>query len=62
MRQVHGAGQIMFQGRTLSISEARRGEPVALRPTTRDGVYDVDYCRHRLRTIDLTHPAHDAVD
>jgi transposase InsO family protein len=62
VRQVHGAGQIAFQGRELYISEALRGEPVALRPTATDGVYDVYFCRHRLRTIDLTQPADDALD
>jgi transposase InsO family protein len=62
VRRVHSAGQVVLHNHTLYISEALRGEPVALRPTTTDGVYDVSYCRHRLRTIDLTHPAGDAVD
>jgi hypothetical protein len=62
VRQVHGAGQIMVRGRTVYISEALRGEPVALRPTATDGVYDVYYCRHRLRTLDLTQPPPTADD
>jgi transposase InsO family protein len=62
VRHVHGAGQIGFGGRVLYISEALCGEPVALRPTTTDGVYDLYYCRQYLRSIDLTHPADDAVD
>ena len=62
VRQVHGAGQIMVSGRTLYISEALRGEPVALRPTASDSVYNVYDCRHRLRAIDLTQPSGLAVD
>jgi transposase InsO family protein len=62
VRRVYGAGQVMLHGHTLYISEALRGEPVALRPTARDGVYDVFYCRHRLRTIDLTQPTAAGVD
>jgi transposase InsO family protein len=56
VRQVHGAGQVMVHGRTVYISEALRGEPVALRPTASDGGFEVYYCRHRLRTLDLTQP------
>jgi transposase InsO family protein len=62
VRQVHSAGQIGFAGQVLYISEALRGEPVALRPTTTDGVYAVYYCRHYLRTVDLTHPMASAID
>jgi hypothetical protein len=62
VRRVHSAGQVMLHGHTLYISEALRGETVALRPTSSDGVYAVSYCRHHLRTIDLSQPAHAAID
>jgi transposase InsO family protein len=57
VRRVFGAGQIQLHGRQLFVGESLYGEPVALRPTTVDGCYDVFYCRHYLRTIDLTAPA-----
>lgn len=61
VRQVFGGGQIAIAGRQVFISEILYGEPVALRPTAVDGRYDVYYCRHQLRTIDLnTSP--DAID
>lgn len=53
VRMVYGAGQISLERRQVFISEILYGEPVAVRPTMVDGRFDVYYCRHHLRTIDL---------
>ena len=56
VRKVDGDGFISFKNRPWRISKALRGEPVALRPTGEDGVFDVRYCAHRIATIDLRKP------
>ena len=63
VRTVHGGGQIAFRGRDWFVTQALRGEPVAVRPTATDGVFSVVYCHHHLATLDLhTHdPAHPSV-
>jgi transposase InsO family protein len=61
VRQVFGGGQIQIAGRQVFISEILYGEPVALRPTVVDGRFEVYYCRHHLRTIDLN-ASNDAID
>ena len=53
VRKVDGDGFISFKNRPRRISKALRGEPVALRPTTEDGVFAVHYCAHRIGDIDL---------
>lgn len=57
VRQVSAGGQISFRGRRLRVGKAFVGHPVALRPTTTDGVWRVYFCRQVIRTIDL-HGAH----
>jgi hypothetical protein len=47
------AGQISWQGRRWAISDALAGQPVGLRPTLRDGVVEVRFCHHLVRTLDL---------
>lgn len=54
VRKVDSDGFISFKNRPWRISKALRGEPIALRPTTEDGVYAVHYCAHRIKTVDLT--------
>lgn len=53
VRKVHGGGQIRFQGRDYYVSGALLGEPVAVRPTSVDGVLDVVYCDVTVRQVDL---------
>jgi transposase InsO family protein len=49
---VHWGGWITFQGRTLKVSNALRGLPIAVRPTLDDGVYDLYFMHHRIATFD----------
>lgn len=50
---VHHSGTISFQHRVLFVSEALRGLPVGVRPTSVDGVFVVRFCDQEMRTIDL---------
>jgi len=53
VRMVDMAGRISFQGHAFKISKAFRYQPVAIRPTTTDGCFDVFYCRFKVSEIDL---------
>ena len=55
VRRVDSDGYISFRGRTLLVSHAFRGHPVGLRPTMRDGCFDVFFCQFRVGAIDLRH-------
>ncbi len=50
---VYSSGTISFQHRVLFVSEALRGLPVGVRPTTVDGVFVVRFCNQEVRTFDL---------
>lgn len=53
VRKVQIDGKISFRHREFRVGKAFRGYPVALRPTTTDGVYDVYFATHRITEIDL---------
>ena len=53
VRKVQIDGKISFHHREFRVGKAFRGYPVALRPTTADGVYDVYFATHRITEIDL---------
>jgi transposase InsO family protein len=53
VRKVQTDGKIFFRNREFRVGKAFRGQQVALRPTVTDGVYDVYFATHRVRTIDL---------
>ncbi len=53
VRKVQSDGKISFRNREFRIGKAFRGYPVALRPTTQDGVYEVYFATHRISQIDL---------
>lgn len=51
---VSWGGLVAFQGRSLKVSNALRGLPIAARPCADgDGLYDLYFAHHRLTTIDL---------
>ena len=56
VRKVQTDGKISFRHREFRIGKAFRGYPVALRPTTADGVYDVYFATHRISQVDLNQP------
>lgn len=57
VRRVQQGGWINFRGRTWRVPKAFVGQAVALRPTERDGRFDIVFLAHRLGQIDLTQPA-----
>jgi len=62
VRIVHGAGQISYRNQEWSVSQALLRQPVALRPTTDDGVLDIIDCHITIRQIDLRQPPSETVD
>lgn len=56
VRKVQTDGSISFRNREWRVSKAFRGQPVALRPTLTDGVYEIYFATHRILTIDLRQP------
>jgi transposase InsO family protein len=53
VRKVQDKGRIWFKNRAWAVGKAFVGQPVALRPTTIDGRYDVVYCQHKIAELDL---------
>ena len=56
MRRVQRDGRISFMSRNPFVSNAFAGHPIGLRPTERDGIFDIFFCAFRVGTIDLTRP------
>lgn len=53
VRMVQDKGKFSFKGRDFRVSAALRGQPIALRPTSCDGIYSVRFCHHALTEISL---------
>jgi hypothetical protein len=53
IRKVSLGGWICFEGRYLRIGKAFEGYPIAMRPTTVDGLYDVVFCQETIAEINL---------
>ena len=54
IRRVQSHGYISFKRRWISVSKGLHGCPVALLPDpTRDGLFELFYCQHRIKSIDL---------
>ena len=53
VRRVCAGGTISFRGRPHKVGKAFVAEPVAVRPTTTDGLFDVFYCHEPVAEIDL---------
>jgi transposase InsO family protein len=56
VRKVNSEGTISFKALRWRIGKAFRGQPVALRHTNQDGVFNVHYCVQRIGIIDLRKP------
>ena len=53
VRKVQLGGEIWFKGRCYKIGTAFTRHPVALRPSSIDGVFDVFFCHQNIAQIDL---------
>jgi transposase InsO family protein len=56
VRKVQDKGKIWFHNRAWRVGGAFTGQPVALRPTTVEGKYEVVYCQHKIAELDLAEP------
>lgn len=56
VKKVWTTGRIQMEGRQFRIGAAFSGLPVALRPTADDGRWEVFFCDHKIREIDLREP------
>jgi len=56
VRKVQAEGLISYQNRTFRLSKAFRALPVALRPTSEDGILDVFFCHQKVARVDLHQP------
>jgi len=55
VRKVRHFGHIKYRGREYHVGGAFAGLPVALRPTTTDGLFAVFFCQHQIGKLDLRH-------
>jgi len=53
VRKINSDGKLSVQGKVFVVSRALESQYVALRPTAVDGVIDVYYCHHKVKTLDL---------
>ena len=53
IRKVDIVGKIYFHGRTFRISSAFRHQPVAVRPTDQDGIFNIFFCTQKVAQISL---------
>jgi transposase InsO family protein len=53
VRKVQQGGMLNYRGRAFRISKAFYGQPVALRPTQIDGIFEVFFCNQKITHVDL---------
>jgi transposase InsO family protein len=53
VRKVQQKGEISFKGKTLKVGKAFAGYPVGLKSSSTDGLFDVLFCHHTVRQINL---------
>ena len=56
VRKVQQKGEVHFRGHVFEVSRAFRGYPVGIAPTTEEGRYEVRFCHHTIKTIDVRKP------
>ena len=54
VRRVQSDGRISFMDRNVFVTSAFAGQPIGLRPSQRDGVFDILFCTFRIGRLDLT--------
>lgn len=57
VRLVRGQGSISFQNHIFFVSRGLIGLPVAVRPSTTDGIFVVYFCHQQVKLLDLTNPS-----
>lgn len=54
VRKVYRPGEIAFQNKVINVPQSLIGQNVALRPTHIDGLYELVFCKTKLKLVDLT--------
>jgi hypothetical protein len=54
VRKVQSNGDVTYHDREYRVGKGLVGEYVELRPTEKDGLFDVYYCMYKVRQIDTT--------
>ena len=62
VRKVDISGRISFQGRPFRVGKAFHHRPVALRPDSQDGVWNVFFSIHHIGSLDLTKTTSDTTN
>jgi len=63
VRTADSDGTIAFKNRRVRLGKPFRGQPIALRPTSEDGVFSLRFCAHQIGSVDLRPtPAYGYVD
>jgi transposase InsO family protein len=57
VRKADKQGDISFKSRRLRLGKPFCGEPIAMRPTTQDGVFSIHFCTHEIGTVDVRESA-----
>lgn len=57
IRKVHDKGEIYFRSRMIRIGKAFRGLPVVVKPTQKDGVFDVYFIHSKISEFNLNDKA-----
>jgi len=53
VRKVDRHGYISYKARQIYLGEGLKSQPVAIRPTSTDGILDVYFCHHNVRQINM---------
>jgi hypothetical protein len=53
VRKADKEGDITFKNRRIRIGKPFRGELIALRSSSEDGMFSIHFCRHQIGTVDL---------
>lgn len=53
VRKVQQKGEVHFRGQVFEVSRAFRGYPVGIAPTTEEDRYDIRFCHHKIKTIEI---------
>ena len=53
VRKVQQKGEVHFRGQVFEVSRAFRGYPVGIAPTTEEDQYDIRFCHHKIKTIEI---------
>jgi transposase InsO family protein len=56
VRKVNSKGEIYFKGKVFKIGNGFQGNPVGLKESEEEGLFDVYFCHQKVLKIDIQHP------